>query len=360
MIYNHNELKEFIKKVFICIGSNRVNAELAADCLITADLRGIDSHGIARLKGYIDLWKKKRLNINPKIKIIRDFKSISVIDADNGLGLISAPYAMNLAIKKAKKFGSSWVAVCNSNHFGIAAYHSMLALKYDMIGISMTNASPLVAPTFSIERLLGTNPISIAIPAGKELPFVLDMATSTVSNGKLEILERKNKTAPLGWLQDNKGKSVQNPSILKEGGALLPLGSDYLHSSYKGYGLGAVIDIFSGILSGANYGPWVPPFVAFLEPQKKLVGKGIGHLIAAIDINAFRPVSDFKKEMDNWIRTFKKSKTVNGKNEVLIPGELEYKTYNLRIKEGIPLNKKVINDINIIADEFNLKKPENL
>src|SRR5690606_39007648 len=147
-------------------------------------------------------------------------------------------------------------------HFGIAGYHSMMALEQDMIGISMTNASPLVAPTFSTERLLGTNPISVASPAGEEPPFVGDMATTTAANGKLEILQRKHQDAPEGWIQDADGAGTTDPHALKNGGALLPLGGDKEHGSHKGYLLGSVVDIFSAILSGANYGPWVPPFPA--------------------------------------------------------------------------------------------------
>ena len=210
------------------------------------------------------------------------------MDGDSGLGLVVAPFAMDLAISKAENVGSGWIAVRNSNHFGIAAQHAMKALEEDMIGIVMTNASALVAPTFSIERLLGTNPICVAIPAGEEPPFVADLATTTAANGKLEILQRKNQQAPAGWIQDKDGNISTNPHELKTGGALLPLGGDREHGSHKGYALGAIVDIFSGVLSGANYGPWVPPFPAFIPVPENMPGKGIGHFFGAMRIDAFR------------------------------------------------------------------------
>lgn len=159
--------------------------------MLSADLRGVDSHGVARLSGYIRLWEIKRINTAPDIKIVYETPSTAVVDGAAGLGLVVAPEAMQVAINKAKHAGTGWVSVKNSNHFGIAGTHAMMALENDMIGIAMTNASPLVAPTFSVERLLGTNPIAVAIPAGKEPAFVADFATTTAANGKLEILQRK-------------------------------------------------------------------------------------------------------------------------------------------------------------------------
>src|SRR5690606_37598175 len=194
-----------------------------------------------------------------------------------GLGLVVAPYAMKIAMAKAEQFGSGWVAVKNSNHFGIAGYHAMMALDKDMIGMAMTNASPLVAPTFSKERMLGTNHICYAFPAGKYPPIIVDMATSAAANGKLEIAQRKKESIPEGWLQDKEGVSSTNAHGLKEGGALLPLGTDRTHGSHKGFALSSAVDIFSAVLSGANYGPWAPPFVAFLNPADHPPGEGLGH-----------------------------------------------------------------------------------
>src|SRR4051812_43057629 len=336
-IYSYDRLSQFSKQVFIKIGCSIEDAELAAKVLLSADARGIDSHGIARLSGYIRLWEVKRINAKPEIKIIHSTPSTASVDGDSGLGLVVAPQAMQIAIDKAKQVGSGWVSVQNSNHFGIAGYHSMMALSHDMIGISMTNASPLVAPTFSIERLLGTNPICVAIPAGSEPPFVADLATTTAANGKLEILQRKNEEAPLGWIQDKDGNPSINPHELKSGGALLPLGGDREHGSHKGYALGAVVDIFSAILSGANYGPWVPPFPAYVPMPQNMPGKGIGHFFGAMRIDAFRPAEDFKKHMDQWIRRFKSAKTAVGFDKVLVPGDPEREMEIERMQNGIPV-----------------------
>lgn len=340
--------------MFTKIGCSDEHARLATSVLLSADLRGIDSHGIARLSGYVRLWEAKRINPTPTIKIVHESPSTAVIDGDSGLGLVVAPKAMEIAIEKARTAGTGWVAVRNSNHFGIAGYHAMMALQHDMIGWAMTNASPLVAPTYSVERLLGTNPICIAIPAEKQPPFVLDMATTTAANGKLEILQRKSKEAPMGWIQDKEGKTSTNPHELKEGGALIPLGSDYEHGSHKGYGLGAMVDILSAVLSGANYGPWVPPFVAFLQPPTDPVGDGIGHFLGAMRIDAFRPADDFKKHMDNWITRFRSAKPVEGQEKVLIHGDPEREMQVRRKTDGVPLNPKVVEDLQQLGKKFSV------
>ncbi len=353
--YPVHTLLDFSYAIFKKIGCSDADASLATEVLLSADLRGIDSHGLARLSGYVRLWEANRINATPNIQVVHESPSTAVIDGDSGLGLVVAPKAMELAIAKAEKAGTGWVAVRNSNHFGIAGYHSMMALKHDMIGWAMTNASPLVAPTFSVERLLGTNPISIAIPADKEPSFVLDMATTTAANGKLEILQRKNKDAPEGWIQTKEGKSSTNPHELKEGGALIPLGSDYEHGSHKGYGLGAMVDILSAVLSGANYGPWVPPFVAFLQPPADPVGKGIGHFVGAMRVDAFRPATEFKQHMDNWIKRFRSAKAAEGYDHVLIHGEPERLMHAQRQEQGIPLNPKVVEDLQALASKFNFE-----
>src|SRR6185369_564996 len=217
---------------------------------------------------------------------------------------------------------------------------------------AMTNASALVAPTFSIERMLGTNPICVAIPAGMEPAFVADLATTTAANGKLEILQRKNLPAPEGWIQDKAGNSSTNPHELKGGGALLPLGGDREHGSHKGYALGAVVDIFSAILSGANYGPWVPPFPAYVPMPENMPGKGIGHFFGAMRIDAFRPAADFKLHMDQWIRRFRSAKTVAGQERVLIPGDPEREAQKDRMENGIPLLSAVVKDLRELGERF--------
>nr|PZN55379.1 MAG: malate dehydrogenase [Bacteroidota bacterium] len=357
LTYPVGKLKDFACEIFRKIGCSDADASLATEVLLSADRRGIDSHGIARLSGYVRLWEAGRLNSTPNVRVVHETPSTAVVDGDRGLGLVVAPRAMEIAMEKAAAVGSGWVSVKNSNHFGIAGYHAMMALKSDMIGMAMTNASPLVAPTFSLDRLLGTNPIAVAVPAGEEPPFVADMATTTAANGKLEILQRVGKQAPKGWIQDKMGQPSTDPHELKNGGALVPLGSDYEHGSHKGYCLGAVVDIFSAVLSGANYGPWVPPFVAFLAPPADPVGEGIGHFVGAMRIDAFRPADEFKKNMDKWIRRFRSSTPVQGQKRVLIPGDPEREMEAHREQHGIPVNPKVLEDLRALASRFDVKNP---
>jgi LDH2 family malate/lactate/ureidoglycolate dehydrogenase len=244
--------------------------------------------------------------------------------------------------------------VSNSNHFGIAGYHAMLALEEDMIGIAMTNASALVAPTFSKEKMLGTNPIAVAIPAGDQPPFVADFATTTAANGKLELLQRKNAPTPDGWVQDVDGQSSNDAHILKKQGALLPLGGDREHGSHKGYALGSIVDIFSAVFSGASYGPWAPPFPAYIAMPEHMPGKGLGHFFGAMRIDAFRPAAEFKAHMDNWINRFRAAVPASGYDRVLIPGDPERIIAAERMEQGIPVHEEVEKDLAAIADRLGI------
>ncbi|ASZ14602.1 Ldh family oxidoreductase [Chitinophaga pendula] len=351
--FSYHHLYQFTHEVFIRMGCSLEHAAVASEVLLSADLRGVDSHGVARLTGYVRLWEAGRINAKPDIRIVHETPSTAVVDGDSGLGLVVAPYAMKVAIQKATIAGTGWVSVKNSNHFGIAGYHAMKALDHDMIGMAMTNASPLVAPTFSRERMLGTNPIAVAVPAGKQPPFVADFATTTAANGKLEILQRKNEPAPYGWIQDNEGLPSTNPHELKDGGALLPLGGDREHGSHKGYCLGAIVDIFSAVLSGANYGPWAPPFVSFLPLAPDPVGQGLGHFFGAMRVDAFRPADEFKSHMDKWISRFRSATPVAG-HQVLIPGDPEREMEKERRHTGIPLLTPVVKDLQDVGQKFKL------
>lgn len=342
--FTYERLFNFTNQVFLKMGCNEEHAILATRVLLSADMRGVDSHGVARLSGYVRLWEAKRINAMPDIRIIHETPSTAVVDGDAGLGLVVAPFAMQAAIAKAEKAGTGWVAVKNSNHFGIAGYHAMMSLEHNMIGIAMTNASAIVAPTFSVERMLGTNPIAVAIPAHDEPPFVADLATTTASNGKLEILQRKNEEA-VGWVQDANGHSTTNANALKEGGAMLPLGGDREHGSHKGYALGSIVDIFSAVLGGASYGPWAPPFPAYVPMPVNMPGEGLGHFLGAMRVDAFRPLAEFEEHIDNWIRRFRSAKPAAGHEKVLIPGDAEREMEIIRRREGIPVFKSVVEDL---------------
>ncbi|MBS7564160.1 Ldh family oxidoreductase [Mucilaginibacter sp. Bleaf8] len=354
-VFPEATLRAFTQQVFKAMGCPDEHAVLATDVLLKSDLRGIDSHGVARLSGYVRLWEKQRINATPNIQIVHETPTTATVDGDAGLGLVVAPFAMQVAIEKAKQYGSGWVSVRNSNHFGIAGYHALMAVEQDMIGFAMTNASPLVAPTFANERLLGTNPMCYAFPAGQYPPLIVDMATSAAANGKLEIAQRSGKSVPEGWIQDAEGNYTTDPHALKSGGSLLPLGSDREHGSHKGFGLSATVDILSGVLSGANYGPWVPPFVAFMEPLANAPGQGIGHFVGAMRVDGFRPVADFKSNIDNWITRFKSARTVNPEQKIIIPGEPELEAEADRKLNGIPLVEAVATDLNQLAERLGIQ-----
>ncbi|RQO32693.1 malate dehydrogenase [Taibaiella sp. KBW10] len=354
MNYTYQSLFDFAKAIFLKIGCPDADADTATKVLLSADLRGVDSHGIARLIGYVRLWEVGRVNANPQIRIVHESPSTAVIDGDKGLGLVVAPYAMQVAIDKAKQAGTGWVAVKNSNHYGIAGIHAMMALEHKMIGISMTNASALVAPTFSTERMLGTNPIAYAIPAKHQPPFVADFATTTAANGKLEILQRKKENTPSGWVQDIDGNPSQDANILKQKGALLPLGGDRVHGSHKGYALGSIVDILSGVLSGASFGPWAPPFPAYVPLPENMPGEGLGHFFGAMRVDAFRTEDSFLEQMDLWISRFREATPVPGQDKVLIPGDPEREYEAERRVKGIPLHEEVIADLQTLSDKFSV------
>ncbi len=353
-MYPHAYLQSFTKAIFESIGCPENDAELAANILVAADLRGIESHGIARLHGYVRLYDHGRLNTNPKIKLIHETPSTGVVDGDAGLGLVVAPKAMKIAIEKAEKVGSGWISVQNSNHFGIAGYHANMAVEKDMIGWAMTHAGPLVTPTFSKEKLLGTNPIAVAIPAGNEPSFLADFASTAVAYGKLEILQRKGQPAPLGWVQDSLGQESTDSNAVKNGGALLPLGTDREHGSHKGYGLGAVVDILSGVLSGANFGPWVPPFATanFMNTTEQ-VGVGTGHFLGAMRIDGFRKAADFKADMDKWITRFRNAEAIEGQ-KVIIPGDPERELEKINREIGLNPHESVVAGLAELAKRFKL------
>lgn len=356
-VFAYNLLQQFTLHTFLAMGCPEADAQLATNVLLSADLRGIDSHGIARLSGYWRLYEAGRINPKPNVRVVHETPSTAVVDGDKGLGLVVAPKAMQVAIDKATNVGSGWVSVKNSNHFGIAGYHAMMALQHDMIGWAMTNASALVTPTFSKEKMLGTNPICVAIPAGEQPAFVADFATTTAANGKLEILQRKNAEAPLGWVQNADGEPTTDANALKKGGALLPLGGDREHGSHKGYALGSIVDIFSAVLSGASYGPWAPPFPAYVPMPDNMPGEGLGHFLGAMRIDGFRPADEFKQHMDNWITRFKNATPSNPEQQVLVPGDPEREMEAIRATTGIPLVDAVVQDLAALSSKTGVVFP---
>jgi L-2-hydroxycarboxylate dehydrogenase (NAD+) len=338
-------LRYFSAAVFTHFGISNADATQAADVLAKSDLRGIDSHGVARLHTYFDMLMLGRINPRPNIKIIREKSSVATVDGDNGLGLVVGPKTNEIAMEKAEKYGSGWVSVCNTNHFGIAGYYPLKALERDLIGWAMTNTTKLVAPLWGAERMLGTNPIAIAFPAYKEPPIVIDLATSAVAYGKIEIALRQKSQVPKGWVVDREGLDTTNPEDMINGGAQLPLGSEKEMGGHKGYALASMVDILCCVLSGANWGPFAPPFALRQEIPERSVGKGIGHFFGALQIDGFIDKDEFKKQIDDWIRVFRKTKPAPGTNGPLIPGDPEREAEAIRSKEGIPLIKPVVDDL---------------
>jgi len=311
-------LREFSTRIFLHFGVPKADAEQAADVLASADLRGIDSHGVARLTSYFDLLSEGLINPTPKIKILRSTPSTATVDGDNGLGLVVGPQANKIAMDMAEKAGSGWVSICNTNHYGIAGYYVLQALKRDMIGWAMTNSTKLVTPLWGAERMLGTNPIAIAFPGKDEPPIVIDMATCAAAYGKIEMARRRGQPIPQGWGIDNQGRGTTNPDDIVAGGALLPLGSDRERGGHKGYGLAIMVDVLCGALGGANWGPFTPPFALRQEIPARSVGKGIGHFFGAMRIDGFIEADEFKRQIDDFIRTFRATKPAPGTNGPLI------------------------------------------
>src|SRR6202166_1571677 len=342
-------LREFSTRVFLHFGLPKNDAVLAAEVLASADLRGIDSHGVARLTSYFDLLNEGLINPKPKIKIVRSTMSTATVDGDNGLGLVVGPQANEIAMDMAEKAGSGWVSIGNTNHFGIAGYYVLQALKRDLIGWAMTNSTKLVTPLWGAERMLGTNPIAIAFPAKEDPPIVMDMATCAAAYGKIEMARRKGENIPIGWGIDNQGRNTTNRDDPVNGGCLLPLGSDRERGGHKGYGLAVMVDVLCGVLSGANWGPFAPPFALRQEIPSRSVGKGIGHFFGAMRIDGFIDADAFKRQMDEYIRVFRATKPAPGTSGPLIPGDPERESESIRRKTGVPLIMPIVEDLRAIS-----------
>jgi LDH2 family malate/lactate/ureidoglycolate dehydrogenase len=354
------ELASFCAEVLQKLGVGAEDAKITADVLVRADLRGIDSHGVARMKRYVTGIRQGIMKTNAKPKIICDTPCTATIDADAGLGQPVSYRAMSLAIEKASKNYLGFVAVKNSNHYGIAGYYAMMAMEKDMIGICSTNAEVLVVPTFARNAVLGTNPIAIAVPAGQERPFVLDMSTSTVTRGKLEVYARLEKPIPLSWATEEGGMPTDDPArVLKNimkrsGGGLLPLGGALEETGgHKGYGLALAVEVFSAVLPGALYANKVYP----KDRRGSPLPSGIGHFFGAMRIDAFRPKNEFKKDMDNLIRILRNAPKAKGASRIYIHGEKEFEEEERLAKSGIPLLPKVVDDLKNIAKELGISEP---
>lgn len=343
-------VRESVISIFEKLGAPRENAEITTDVLVASDRRGIESHGLARLGRYVGDIKKGAIDPKAEPQILKETPGTLMVDAKAGLGQVASVKIMKAVMRKAKKQGIASAVIRNSNHYGIAGYTAMMALKQDLIGMSVTNTAPLVVPTFGKDAVLGTNPVAIAVPAGREKPFVLDMATSTVPRGKLEVYERQQKKMPETWATDELGHSSTDPArvlknmIERKGGGLAPLGGPGEESAgYKGYGLAAVVEILSGGLGVASmlteiYG-------------RKDSPPDVSHFLMAIDPAAFGKLDEFKSRMDSFIRMLKDAPKAEGEERIWIAGEKEWEAEE-RNKDEIDLDEPTLNKIREIGADL--------
>jgi L-2-hydroxycarboxylate dehydrogenase (NAD+) len=343
-----HKLKRLVCEVLQRTGVAPDAAQVVGDVLVAADERGVESHGVARLNSYyVSRIRNGKLKPNPSYALVRETETTVLYDADNGLGHPVGKLAMQAVIEKARRHGSAFGAVRNSNHFGIAGYYAMMALEHDMIGLASTNSVKYGAPTFGKDVLLGTNPLAFAIPAGKEPAFVLDFATTTVPKGKLEVYKRKGLPLKEGWAIDENGAATTDPDAALRG-ALLPLGGFGTdHSGHKGYGLGLLVDILCGVLSGGAFGPSLPTVTQTKEGA-------ISHWFGAFRVDAFREVDAFKADMDRELRYFKDSAKAPGESRVYVAGEIEHEKTLQALKQGVPVHRAVWNELQTLASELEI------
>jgi L-2-hydroxycarboxylate dehydrogenase (NAD+) len=341
---NHEKLTRFVQAAFEKLGVAGGDAQIAAEALVAADLRGVDTHGVIRFSPhawYVKWLSEGSMTAKPNIRVISETPSTALLDGDRGMGMVVGHRAMELAIDKAQHCDIGMVGVRNSRHYGMSAQYAMQALAHDMIGIAMTNAGRQVVPTFGREARFGTNPMCFAVPADKELPFVLDMATTTAAAGKLELAARLEKSIPIGWALDEKAEATEDPRVAQQARRLLPLGGSRDNGSHKGYGLAVLVEILCGVLTGT---------VTALNTDQD----SRGHFFGAIRVDAFRPVAEFKKDMDRLIRELKSTPPIEGQRRVYVAGEIEFETAEERAERGIPLLPSVLKGLRELSEELGI------
>ncbi len=350
-------LGDFCVQVFGKMSVPDEDARITADVLVQANLRGIDSHGVARLVRYVNGLRDGVMVAQPEERVVTESPTTITLDAGAGLGQPVSFRAMKMAIEKAREYGCGFATVRNSNHYGIAGYYAMMALDHDMIGLSTTNAAVLVVPTFGRDAMYGTNPIALAVPADEERPFVMDMATSTVPRGKLEVYHRQEKALPPGWATDERGVTTTDAGRVldnftkRAGGGLLPLGGAGEElSGYKGYGMGLMVEILSAVLPGAAFLTGVYPKDASGKP----LPANLGHFFGAWRLDAFRPPAGFKTDMDKFVRELKRGNLAEGETRIYLHGEKEFEEAERRTSQGIPLGAKVEASLRQIAADLGI------
>jgi L-2-hydroxycarboxylate dehydrogenase (NAD+) len=351
-------IEKFMVNVMVKAGIPEKDAGIICDVLIQADKFGFDSHGVNRLKPiYLDRIKDGILNPVTDYKIIREGPTTAVIDGQNGMGHVISYHAMKIAIEKARKFGMAMVTVRNSTHFGFAGYYPLMAVRENMIGITGTNARPSIAPTFGVENMLGTNPMTYGIPSDESFPFLLDCATSITQRGKVELYAREGKDLPKGWVIDENGESKTNSAeVLKDlisgKAALTPLGGVGEETGgYKGYGYATVVEIFSAAL---QQGAFMKMLSGYKDGKK--IPYSIGHFFIVIDIGAFTDPVDFKKTTGDILRELRASRKMPGQSRIYTAGEKEYDTWIERKDKGVPFNKELLEEFRVLCNSYSLKE----
>ena len=351
-------LEDFMMNVFIKEGVPKDQAQICAHVLIESDKRGIESHGISRLKPiYIQRIRQKTIIPETKVDVIKEGPTTTVLDGNHGMGQVVSHQAMKMAIEKAKQFGMGMVAVRNSNHYGIAGYYVTMASDAGLIGITGTNARPSVAPTFGVENMLGTNPITFGMPTDEAFPFVLDCATSLSQRGKLEVYDRLDKSVPPGWVIGEDGETrTDTEQILRDltqgQAALTPLGGiGDENAGYKGYGYATVVEILSAALQGGA-------FLKALSGVKdgKPAFHALGHFFIAIDVEAFIDLEEFKSTTGQILRELRGSKKAPGHDRIYTAGEKEYLAWQERKVHGIPINQSLQVEIKSLIAELGLNQ----
>jgi len=353
-------MERFMVDVFRGLGVPEDDAGICADVLITSDKRGIDSHGVNRLKPiYYDRIKAGIQSPVTRFEVIKEGPATAVVDGHDGMGQVIAKRAMEMAMEKARKFGLGMVAVRNSTHYGIAGYYPLMAVEQGMIGITGTNARPSIAPTFGVENMLGTNPLTFGIPSDEEFPFVLDCATSITQRGKIEAYDRLGKDIPEGWVIDELGRTRTDThqvldDLIKGSAALTPLGGvGEENAGYKGYGYATVVEILSAALQGGSF----LKMLSGIENGKK-VPYHLGHFFIAIDVSAFTELDSFKHTTGEILRDLRASKKMPGQNRIYTAGEKEYCTWLERKDVGVPINKALQKELLQMRDELGLEEYE--
>lgn len=337
----HNQLMTFCTQVLQKLGVPREDAEITAGTMVTANLRGVDTHGVLRLPLYAARLKGGAMSPSANLTTEKERVATALLDGHNGIGQVISYRAMEIAIRKAREAGVSYVAVSHSNHFGAAAFYPMMALDHDMIGLAFTNASPRLAPTGGVEKLFGNNPWCVAVPAGKRPPVVLDMANSVVAAGKIRILQKEGRPVPEGWALNEHGEPTTDATAALKG-ILLAIGG------YKGYGITLMVDLLTGVLTDSSYGPRVKVLDQDVDPA------GTAHSFMAIALSAFTDVAAFKARMDAYIEEIKSSKKARGTEVIYVPGELEHIKVQERMERGIPLQVKVAAELITLGKDLGI------